>query len=77
MLPSLPKPCPRCKVSFTNPAPKQIVPLSLIQVKLISSFETWDTGNEADMPSMEVTPPCPGCIVETGGSVAELQDHPW
>ena len=48
-----------------------------MQVKLNSSFETWDMGNEADVPSVEVTPPCPGCIAETGEPVAELQDHCW
>lgn len=47
------------------------MPLSPIQVKLNSSFETWDMGNEADVPSMEVTPPYPGYTVETGESFAK------
>ena len=33
--------------------------------------------NGADVPTMEVTRPCPGCIVETGESVAELQGRCW
>ena len=33
--------------------------------------------HEIDVPSMEVTTPCPRGIVETGVSGAERQDHCW